>query len=87
MTGPEALFSARTSINRILEAQGIRTAFNSSVDLIAPSYAHQVQFLPQPIDLPLTLTFRSEQPWVPPMSTPTKQRRVLPRSGDNNGGN
>lgn len=39
LIGPEALFCARTSINRILEAQGIRMAFNSSVDLIAPTYA------------------------------------------------
>lgn len=37
--GPEALYCARTTINRILEAQGIRQAFNSTVDLIAPTYA------------------------------------------------
>lgn len=39
MIGPEALFCARTTINRILEAQGIRQGFASSVDLIAPTYA------------------------------------------------
>ena len=43
LIGPEALFCARTSINRILEAQGIRMAFNSSVDLIAPTYATESQ--------------------------------------------
>lgn len=41
--GPEALFCARTTINRILEAQGIRQAFNSTVDLIAPTYATETQ--------------------------------------------
>ena len=43
LIGPEALFCARTTINRILEAQGIRAAFNSSVDLIAPTYATESQ--------------------------------------------
>ena len=43
LIGPEALFCARTSINRILEAQGIHMAFNSSVDLIAPTYATESQ--------------------------------------------
>lgn len=43
LIGPEALFCARTAINRILEAQGIRMAFNSSVDLIAPTYATESQ--------------------------------------------
>ena len=43
LIGPEALFCARTTINRVLEAQGIRQAFNSSVDLIAPTYATESQ--------------------------------------------
>jgi len=43
LIGPEALFCARTTINRILEAQGIRQAFNSTVDLIAPTYATDSQ--------------------------------------------
>jgi enoyl-CoA hydratase len=38
LVGPEALFSARTTINRALESQGILQAFNSSVDLMAPTY-------------------------------------------------
>ena len=43
LIGPESLFCARTAINRILEAQGIRMAFNSYVDLIAPTYATESQ--------------------------------------------
>lgn len=43
LIGPEALFCARKTVNRILEAQGIRQAFNSTVDLIAPTYATESQ--------------------------------------------
>jgi enoyl-CoA hydratase/carnithine racemase len=37
--GPETLSCAKVAINRVMEIQGIRNGWNSSVDIIAPLYA------------------------------------------------